>query len=365
MDRDKDNLNDEIELDESSLRELQKNEKLASNETYEIDDDLSSDISKPPPITEEKIPNEKPETEEIFDDVTKAYFLTEEEEVQLKENIIENKDRTKTSYKEEDGSKTDLSDNVAKEKEYLSKDDVIYNEPTKSFLPEIKIKKETKVQKPAKQPVKQTPIKEEKKVSFMTVMTVLAICITIIIALLFFFKFPLFNRGLSEKEYKEIQESINFFIHNEEVITSFNELSDKKKVSIETYIANAFSKDELLEKIRTIMEEEEKLLEEYSKIELLKTSNKNIKDTCIDFFNSNIKLSSEIINLINQDKSKQALIGIYNNYTEKHNSMIEIYNQYVKNEALELNIPVTVNSNVITIDVSNIKNYNKKEDTTF
>lgn len=351
------NREKDYELNDNDLRSLQKNDILTNNqETYDIDEYLSIDETKPPPVAEEKIDNTEPErSEEIFDDITKAYFLTDEEEESLKDNVSSHKE--KISYDKSKESETYLSDNVAKEREYLTKDDVLKDEPKNDIFKGLDIIKKpkniAKIEKPKKQ--KQTKVNEEKNISTSTMIIVSSICIILVLCIAYLLKPSIFTPKLSEKEQIEIQETINFFINNENIITQYNEISDRKKIYIESYVADAYSPDELLKKIEEIKKEEEDLREEYNKFEITLTSNETIKINCLDFINSNISLSEDIIKSIKNHKNKQTIVGLYNNYTEKHNSLISIYNDMVKLEASKLNLPVTINTNVITIDTSSIE----------
>ena len=333
----------EYELSPEELSKLQKMDAIKTDEEYDID--LEEKKNASPSVEEEKlIPSPPPDMDkkekDFYSDIDDKYTLSEDE---IPPEEIPEEQSVETE---------DIPEEEPDNKEYLNRHQTIFGEP--SEIP--KKEKKQKMLPPAK--------KAKKKNNYSDIMTLLAIlvcCLFVVFLFLVFWNLTSKDIDLTDTQKESVVEMSQFLAYNEEYIDGINELSDQKKVLIESYIKGIRNKKELALDLLAIKNKESQISDLYNE-NLWTFESVNTADAMTrEFINSNMNLTQNIVNMLGDKAEKGQILDIYNDTVKTHTSQLYTINEYVKGQVSQLGVNVVVEDNVIQIDLSNIKDLNIKK----
>lgn len=381
----------DILVDDSTKRKLQKTELLKDDEVYEIEID-SCEPSVP--LTKEKFEHleEGLQNIEVIDLPKPKQFIKNEKEVTLSSKVIEEKNIDNPNQKNiqevkiDDSSKlntrektntvneemnalssyndlkktlqqqenhdlnnvktnrnvvqydSDILTDKNKKKEYITKNEVIYN-GDKGLA--IYQKKNVK------------PIVKKKNNDILLIPIIL-VSFVIIVASYFVLdtikNSKTFNYNLSEEIRQELTEQYYYTTTVNEYLKQLDELSKRERFLINQYTEKEISRDEILKEMKTILKAKQEMyilhdehMPSYESVVKTKNLSNNIIET-------SIQMSNEIVNIIEENGKKILVVETFNQNVEKYNSLVYMYNQYMQTVYREHNIPVYIDNNQIIIE---------------
>lgn len=337
------------------IQKLQKNDALKSDDSYDIDIEEKKQQES---VKEEHIdptPPPKKEEQVFFDDIDEKYMLPDND---IPDEPVEEpptfKDESPTRVK--DGKKTEKS------KEYLNRKDTIFEDPPElpksKELAEVK-KKKNSIAKAQPQKKKASPIQtQEEANTYSNIVTFFAVIFFVALVVFFFailMRLSSNKTNLSEAEKLQVIEMSTFLSYNEEFVSGINELSDQKKLLLESYIKGTRNKEELFLELLAIDKKEQSIIDLFNENSWTFESVNNLNNMTYDFLSSNKQNTKDLLDQLHSNPEKSKILQIYNDGVAYHESQIYTINQYAKQEVDKLGVDTLIEGNAIQIDLTKVR----------
>lgn len=317
------------------------------DENYDIDIEeakkgrilVKDDEVKPQPPTE-------PTPETFYDDIDKKYALSDEEmpeEEELSSPPVFEDSPIATGVS---GHQKDLRD-----REYLNRRETIYSDPEELPSPPKPPKRE-----PNKKQKALPSAKKDKDYSgIMTLGAIIIFAGLVVLLFLLLWKATGDKVKLTDTEKAKVIEMSTFLSLNEEYVNGMNQLSEQKRTLLDSYFKDVRNRQELALDLIAIKSKESQILALFEADRWADSGVNTARDITYEFMASNLNLTSSLIDMLGNKLEKSQLLNEYNDSVKEHMAQLYTLNEYVKTRVNTLEVPTKIESNIIQIDLTNIR----------
>lgn len=339
-------------LSEEDMKKIQRKSVIENDESHD-DAEIPIRTEKPKPVVEEKIEPTPPKDygkkkdDDIMTDIDKRYAISMDET----EDKLDDDSDSISSYPEYRDTEpaTRVADGKEKpdsEKEFLNREKTIYSDDR------LPVKAPKKKQQVAEyHPPKKPDNVKSKIVGVGMAFVILASTILMVLLIVSLLNKP----TLSDTERDVIVEMSRFLSYNEKYVNGINELSDQKRLLLESYIKGTRDNKELALELIAINKKEKQISQKYADYTWNYKQTKQAYDMTGEFIGNNLNTSETLIKLLGDKVNKGQMVTTFNDMTKTNSSYIYTLNEYVKNQVQQFGVSTAVEGNAIQINLSQIK----------
>ena len=341
------NNDNDYELNPEELKKLQRKEILEEDSDYDLDSDIT-EKPKAPPVEVEEIkitpPKEEKKIIEDFSNIDAKNTLPDDE-IPSEEDI-----GSEPIYYDDNKYSTHLEDGSEKEdsnREYLNRRDTIYREP-----------EELVISKPTNKNPKPIATKKKEERDYSTLVTGVAIAFFMLLIVFMFavvWHLTSDTIELTETEKETIIEMSTFLSFNEEYVSGINELSEQKRILLESYLKGVRNKKELALELLAIKKKEVKILQLFDNDEWKFKEVVTSSNITHEFLSSNIDMTQSLVKMLGDNLEKGQILDYYNDTVKSHTAQLYTLQEYVKDEVEQFGVNTIVDDTYIQIDLTNVK----------
>lgn len=339
-------------LSEEDMKKIQRKSVIENDESHD-DAEIPIRTEKPKSVVEEKIEPTPPKDygkkkdDDIMTDIDKRYAISMDET----EDKLDDDSDSISSYPEYRDTEpatrvADGKDKPDSEKEFLNREKTIYSDDR---LP-------VKAPKKKQQVAEYHPPKKPDNVKSKLAGVGMAFAILASTILMVLLVVSLLNKPtLSDTERDVIVEMSRFLSYNEKYVNGINELSDQKRLLLESYIKGTRDNKELALELIAINKKEKQISQKYADYTWNYKQTKQAYDMTGEFIGNNLNTSETLIKLLGDKVNKGQMVTTFNDMTKTNSSYIYTLNEYVKNQVQQFGVSTAVEGNAIQINLSQIK----------